>query len=361
MDLKEHLTRLCQVHGPSGYEGPVREVLESDWAALTDELAADALGNLIGAKWGTANGSQSRTIMLAAHMDEIGFMVRKIEGAFVRLHRLGGIDGRVMMSQPVMVHGRKPLPGVVAAAPPHLLPPKKRKEYPMVDDLVVDLGLSAEEVAELVEVGDPVTVDVPLLEMLGERVTGKALDDRACVAAITVCLDELQHRKHLWNVMAVATVQEEVGARGAAVAAHQIKPDIAIALDVTFGLQPGVSESDGAYKLGSGPAISLGPNFHPKLYDKLRQVARDLEMTVHTDPLPGPSGTDAWPIQVAQEGIPTALINIPLRNMHSPVEMVDLTDITRAGRLLAAFIASLEEDFLATIAWDSPLAEEGEA
>lgn len=361
MDLKEHLTRLCQAHGPSGYEGLVRDLVEEDWSALTDELTTDALGNLIGAKWGAANGGQRRTIMLAAHMDEIALMVRKIDGPFLRLHNIGGIDPRVMLSQPVIVHGREALPGVVAAAPPHLLPAGKRKEYPAIGDLVVDLGLSAEEVADLVQLGDPVTLDAPMLELLGGRVAGKALDDRACVAAITVCLDELQHREHRWDVMAVATVQEEVGTRGATVAAYQIEPDVAIALDVTFGAQPGVGESDGAFKLGSGPAISLGPNFHPRLYDKLLEVARELEMSVNIDPLPGRSGTDAWPIQVARDGVPTALINVPIRNMHSPVEMADLSDIKRAGRLLAAFIASLEDDFLATIAWDDPLAEEGEA
>lgn len=361
MDLKEHLTRLCQAHGPSGYEGPVRDVLLEDWAAITDDLTTDALGNLMGAKWATSPQDQRRTIMLAAHMDEIGMLVRDIDGPFLRVRNIRGINGSVMLAQPVVVHGREALPGVVATVPPHVLPADKRGEYPDVDDLIVDVGLSAEEVARLVSIGDPVTVDGPVLELISDRVAAKALDDRACVAALTVCLEELQHRTHLWDVIAVATVQEEVGTRGAQVAAHQINPEIAIALDVTFGLQPGVGESDGAYKLGSGPVISLGPNFHPKLYDKLMDAAKRLEMSVNVDPLPGHSGTDAWAIQVAREGIPTALISLPLRNMHSPVEIVDLNDIKRAGRLLAEFISGLEADFLTTIAWDDPLAEEGEA
>lgn len=339
----------------------MRDILLEDWATLTDDLTTDALGNLIGAKWGAYLAEQRRTIMLAAHMDEIGMLVRKIEGQFLRIRNIRGVNGNVMLAQPVIVHGREALPGVVAAAPPHLLPPDKRGEYPEVDDLVVDVGLSAEEVVRLVSIGDPVTVDGPLLDLHGDRVAAKALDDRACVAALTVCLEELQHRRHGWDVMAVATVQEEVGSRGAQVAAYHINPDIAVALDVTFAVQPGVSESDGAYKLGSGPVISLGPNFHPKLYDKLLEAAKRLELSVSIDPLPGRSGTDAWPIQVAREGIPTALISIPLRNMHSPVEIVDLNDIKRAGRLLAEFISGLEADFLTTIAWDDPLAEEGEA
>jgi len=265
-----------------------------------------------------------------------------------------------MLAQPVLVHGREPLPGVVAAAPPHMLPPNRRGQYPTVDELIVDVGRSAEEVAELVRVGDPVTLDVPVVELLSDRLAGKAMDDRACVAALTVCLDELQHRTHSWDVYAVATVQEEVGLRGARVAAHHLNPDVAIALDVTFAQQHGVSESDGPYKLGGGPVLSLGPNFHPKLYDRLQEAAQRLEMTVNTDPIPGRSGTDAWAIQVARSGIPTALISVPLRNMHSPVETVDLNDIKRAGRLLAEFIAGLQDDFLTTIAWDDPLAKDRE-
>ncbi|NPV68173.1 MAG: M42 family metallopeptidase [Anaerolineae bacterium] len=360
MDLKQHLTRLCQAHGPSGYEGPVREIVRSEWAGLVDDLTIDALGNLIGAKWGRSHMEPRRKIMLAAHMDEIGMLVRQIDGPFVRVHDVGGMDSRVMLAQPVLVHGKEPLPGVVAAAPPHMLPPNKRSQYPAMDELIIDLGLSAEEVAALVRVGDPVTLDVPVVELMSERLAGKAMDDRACVAALTVCLDELRQRTHSWDVYAVATVQEEVGLRGARVAAHHLNPDVAIALDVTFAQQHGVSENDGPYKLGGGPVLSVGPNFHPKLYDRLQEAAKRLEMTVNVDAIPGRSGTDAWAIQVARSGVPTALISVPLRNMHSPVEMVDLNDIRRAGRLLAEFIAGLQEDFLTTIAWDDPLAKDRE-
>lgn len=358
LDLKTHLTQLCQAHGPSGYEDAVREVLMAEWAELTDELTVDALGSLVGIKRGTAEGEPRRSVMLAAHIDEIGMMVREVDGPFLRLHTIAGVDGRVMLAQPVLVHGKQPLPGVVAAAPPHLLSAEERRKYPRVDDLIVDVGLSAEEVADLVRPGDPVTLDVPVLELMGTRLAGKAMDDRACVAAVTVCLEELQKRSHHWDVLAVATVQEEVGLRGAQVAAHRLAPDIAIALDVTFAKQPGVSENEAPFSLGGGPPISLGPNFHPKLFERLRDTAKALEMTVNIDPLPGRSGTDAWAIQVARSGVPTALVNIPLRNMHSPVEMVDLNDIKRAGRLLAEFITGLEADFLSKIAWDNPLEEE---
>ncbi len=357
MELKEHLTRLCQAHGPSGHEGPIRELLMADWAAITDDLTVDALGNLIGAKWGTSLHEPRRRIMLAAHMDEIGMMVREVTGAFVRVRNIGGVDGRVMLGQPVLVHGKRPLPGVVAATPPHILSEKEREIYPAVDDLTVDVGMTADDLADLVRVGDLVTVDVPVLELMSDRLAGKAFDDRACVAALTVCLQELQKRHHLWDVLAVATVQEEVGLRGARVAAHSLNPDIAIALDVTFAIQPGVGDTEGGFNIGGGPTLGLGANFHPRLHDRLQEAAKRLEMTINVDPAPGRSGTDAWAIQVARQGIPTALISVPLRNMHSPVEIVDLNDIRRAGRLLAEFITGLEDDFLTTIAWENPLSE----
>lgn len=362
MDLKAHLTRLCEAHGPSGYEGPVRDIVREEWAALVDEFSVDPLGSLVGLKRGTGEAPRRR-LMLAAHMDEIGMLVREVDGPFIRVRSIRGVDGRVMLAQPVLVHGSRvpdatPLPGIVAATPPHLLPSEKRKGYLSVDDLIIDLGLSAEAVAAQVRIGDPVTVDVPLLELVNGRVAGKAMDDRACVAAVTVCLDELQKRQHVWDVAAVATVQEEVGLRGATTAAHFVDPDVAIALDVTFAKQPGVGEGDGAVALGSGPAIGLGPNFHPKLLDSLRDAAKRIELPFTIDPLPGRSGTDAWAIQVARQGVPTALLSVPIRNMHSPIEMLDLDDIRRAGRLLAEFIAGLEADFLTTIAWDDPLAAE---
>ncbi len=357
MDLKQHLIRLSQAHGPSGLEGPVREIVQADWQDLVDDLTTDALGNLIGAKWGRGHMEPRRRIMLAAHMDEIGMLVRAIDGPFVRVVSIGGIDSRVMMAQPVVVHGKEPLAGIVASKPPHVLKAEERSQYAPTEDLIIDLGLSAEEVSAKVRIGDPVTVDVPALEMLAGRLMGKALDDRACVAAVTWCLHELKSRQHGWDVLAVATVQEEVGSRGAEVAAFHLKPDLAIALDVTFAKQPGVGDGDNAYALGSTPIISMGPNFHPGLYEKLSDAANRLEMSVTLDPIPGRSGTDAWPIQVAQSGIPTALLSIPLRNMHSPVEIVDLDDVKRTGRLLAEFIMGLEEDFLTTIAWKDPLAE----
>jgi putative aminopeptidase FrvX len=346
LDLKAHLRALTETHAPSGHEAPIRAVVAEAWRGLVDSMEQDKLGSLIGIKKATQPLDPPRKIMLCAHMDEIGLMVADIIDGFIAVHRISGVDNRIMPAQPVMVHGRRPLPGVVAAMPPHLLTPAMRTRYPAMNELLIDVGLPPEEVAELVQIGDLITMDAPMIELLGERVAGKAMDDRACVAAVTVCLHQLQRLHHQWDVYAVASVQEETGLYGAATAAYQVNPDAAIALDVTFAPQPGVDSVDTS-EMGNGVPVGMGPNFHPKMLEKLRETAKRAEIKIQNDLIPAESGTDAWSIQVAREGIPTLLIEVPIRNMHSPVETADLRDIDRAGRLMAAFIADLDETFLA--------------
>jgi endoglucanase len=346
-DLKAHLKKLCAIHAPSGHEGDLREALRAEWAALVDEFETDGLGSLIAVRHGTGPEPRRR-VMLAAHMDEIALMVAEVRDGFIRTVPVGGPDYRVLLMQPVLVHGRRPLQGVFGAAPPHMA--RSRKQYPDASDLWVDVGLPADEVAELVRVGDLITFDSPPFDLRGKKIAAKSLDNRVSVAAVTLCLEELRHRQHAWDVVAVATAQEETGAHGAVTSAYQVQPDIAIVLDTTFGSQSGAGE-DESFTLGTGPTLSIGPNFHPRLLKAMRQTASEHEIKTQIEALPGDSGTDAWLIQVSREGVPCVLIGIPIRNMHSPVEVVDLRDIKRAGKLMAAFIAGLQPDFLDDIAW----------
>ena len=340
---KDHLKRLVETHAPSGYEAPVADLLRQEWAELVDDFDSDRLGSLIGIKRGTQPIERRRKIMLAAHMDEIALMVRQIEDGFIYTHRVSGIDPRVMLAQTVLVHGKRVLPGVVATMPPHMLTAADRKQYPPIDALVVDIGLPAAEVEDLVRIGDLITVDGPMIDLKGRRVAAKAMDDRACIAVITTCLQMLRAMHHSWDVYAAATVQEEVGLRGATTAANYIQPDCAIALDVGFAEQPGVSNGG---KLGGGPQLGIGANFHPRMVQRLQDVAAYYDIKWQSDIMPARTGTDAWAIQVSRSGVPTALLSIPLRNMHSPVETLDLKDIERTGRLLAHFICALDEDFI---------------
>jgi putative aminopeptidase FrvX len=358
LDVKDHLKRLVEAHAPSGHEAPIRDILREEWAGFVDEFQQDGLGSLIGIKRATHPTETPRKIMLAAHMDEIGMMVRDIVDGFIYVHRISGVDNRVMLSQPVIVHGKRPLSGIVAAVPPHLLTESARKRYPSFDELVIDVGLPQDEVIELVNLGDLITPDASLLNLQGRKVAAKAMDDRACVAAVSLCMSLLKGMNHAWDVYATATVQEETGLHGAGTSATFIKPDIAIALDVTFADQPGAGDN-AAGEMGKGPVIGIGPNFHIKLTENIQKTAKYHEIKFQVEALPGNSGTDAWAIQVANSGVPTALISVPLRNMHSPVETLDLADIERAGRLLAHFIADLDADFLATIDWQSDKQTEG--
>jgi tetrahedral aminopeptidase len=348
IDLKQHLKTLSEAHGVSGYEDAIRALVQDAWTPLVDSFETGKLGDLIAVKPGSGTEPRPR-LMLCAHMDEIGMIVKNIRDGFLMVGKMGGIDARTLPGLPVIVHGRRPLPGVVAL-PAMYDPAANSTEYAKLTDLVIDLGLPAEEVSALVRVGDVITLDAPTLELAGKRLAGKAMDDRACIAVITRTLELLQGRTHQWDVIAVATTSEEVGSHGAATVAAYVQPDAAIALDVTFARQAGVSH--GSYGYGAGVPVSLGANFHPVLYSAILDAAERLEITTLADPLPDHSGTDAWPIQIAGQGIPSALVNLVIRNMHTTVETVDLGDIERTARLLAGFIADLERDFVKKLRWN---------
>jgi endoglucanase len=199
-----------------------------------------------------------------------------------------------------------------------------------------------------VHVGDVITMRGRFLPLAGGFVAGKSMDDRAAIAAIVLCLEELARRRHSWNVFAVATVQEEASMAGAVTGAYHIDPTIAVAVDVTFGMQPGLSPSE-TVKMDGGPSIAIGPNFHPILGERLTAAAAALEIPHQTEVVAGSGGTDAWAIQVSRSGVPCGLLGIPVRSMHTPVETVCLRDIERTAKLLAEFIVRLPLGFEDTL------------
>lgn len=352
-DLLAHLKALCAPPGLPGHEDEVAAVVRAAWTPLTDEQGREPLGSLWASRHGRAPAPRRR-VMLAAHMDAIGLMVTQRDGDFLRVTNLGGIDARVMPGQLVTVHGRQDLPAVAVAPPPHLLPKRLREPTTPVTELLIDTGLPAERLAALVETGDLVSFAQPPVELLNGLLAASRLDNRASLAALTVCLNELQNRAPEWDVLAVATTQEEVGYQGASTAAFALRPDLAVAVDVTFGRD--ANTRDVAYRtfpLGGGPALGLGPNIHTGLHHALKAAAERAEMPHAVEAMWGHSGTDAFAMQVARAGIPTAVVSIPLRNMHTPVEIVALADITRAGRLLAEFCAGLDAGFLARLALEA--------
>jgi len=353
MDIISLLKTLSETSGVSGYEDRVREAVIEVFGRYADEVRTDALGNVIALKRGTNEMNEMkprRSIMLAGHTDEIGLMITQIEKGFLHFTEVGGFDPRVLLGQEVVVHGKRDLPGIIGSRPPHVLPPEEREKTIPMDKLFIDVGLPPDEVTALVRVGDLVTVRRELTPLQGDFVAGKAFDDRTAVVAIAACLEQLAGMRHAWDVYAVGTSQEEVGLRGAITSAYGLAPDVGIAIDVTFGDQPGIPAAD-TVEMNKGPALVYGPNIHPVLYEALVETAKSLELPYQVEPAPGRTGTDAWAIQVTRSGIPTALIGIPLRNMHTSVETVSVKDVERTGRLLAAFIARLDAEFMHRLAW----------
>jgi putative aminopeptidase FrvX len=350
VDIVPLLKRLSEAAGVSGYERQVRDIVCDEFTRYADEVRTDVLGSVIALKGGTAPEPRP-AIMLATHMDEIGLIVSELEGSFVHFQHVGGYDDRVLLGQEVIVHGRQNLPGIIGGRPPHVLPKKDRDKPISSDKLLIDVGLPAEELARKVRVGDLVTMNRSLVELQGDLASGKALDNRVSVVAAILCLEALSQVRHLWDVYAVATAQEEIGLKGAVTSSFHLQPDLGIAIDVTFAKQPG-SPDEYTHELGKGPTIGCGPNFHPGLQEALVAAAEALEMSYELELATRPAGTDAAAIQVSREGIPTALISIPLRSMHTPVETVSIKDIERAGRLLAHFVAHLDQDFLNRLTWD---------
>ncbi len=352
MDLQEHLIALCNAPGVSGYEHPVREQIAAAWEPLADSLSVDALGNLIAAVEGRGPAPRPR-ILITAHMDEIGLMVTGFQDGFVRFTEVGGIDVRVLPGQPVIIHGTEPTPGIVASRPPHVLSAADRKRHLPLTRLLIDTGLPPREVARRVQVGDVITFDQPAIALNNGLVTGKALDNRASVACLTRLLELLRHRTQAWDVRVAATVQEEVGLKGGATAAWGLAPDLAIVVDTTWGLGVGVAEDKG-FKLGDGPTLMIGPDAHPGLFHAIRQTAGDLDIRITPEVAPGASGTEAHAVHLSRDGIPTAILSIPIRNMHTPVEIAAVKDIERTARLIAGYIATLDDGTLDALSADEP-------
>ncbi|NDJ35857.1 MAG: M42 family metallopeptidase [Chloroflexi bacterium] len=351
MDLQEHLITLSEAPGVSGHEGPIREAIHAAWEGLADDLTVDRLGTLLATRHGTGPDPRPK-VLVTAHMDEIGLMVTDIEGDFLRVTSVGGIDKRVLISQPVIVHGQRPLRGLIGSRPPHVLTQEDRKKYPKISDLVVDTGLPHDDLRELVHVGDLITFDQPALPLSDGLVSGKSMDNRASCAAMTAVLHALGTRSHRWDVLVAATVQEEVTLGGGQTIAWRTQPDLAIVVDTGWAIGVGVDENKG-YKLGGGPTIIIGPNAHPRLYDQITDLAKELEIDLHPEPMPRSSGTEAWAIQVSRDGVPTAILSIPIRNMHSPVEIVALKDIERTARLIVEFVTRLDDSTLESLALDA--------
>jgi len=344
------LKDLIRLPGLSGHERPAQERIQAAWEPLVDELSLSPIGSLHALKRGSGEAPRP-SVLVATHMDAIGMMVSMLDHGLLRVAEIGGLEPRVLPGQPVIVHGRRDLPGLLVQPPAHALPAEDRKGPVAVKYLMVDIGLPPGQVARLVRPGDLVSFAQEPFEQGEDRLVGHSLDNRASVAALTACLIELQQRTHLWDLWAVATAQEEETLGGALTSAFALRPAVAVAVDVTWARAPGLPEHR-TFPMGDGPTNAWGPNIHPGVHQALKEAAGRIDVPLALEPLPAHSGTDAFALQIAGEGIPTGVLGIPLLNMHTPVEAVSIADIRRTGRLLAEFVAGLPADFLQTLTLD---------
>jgi len=331
----ELLKRICETPGAPGYEQPIRKLVMEQAAPHADELYTDHLGSVIALKKGKSN---DKKVLLAAHMDEISFMVTHIdEQGFLRVHPLGGFDPKTLTSMRVWVHGKQDLPGVMGSKPIHIMGPEERKKMPEIKDFYIDLGLPKEEVDKVVEVGNTVTRRQELTQM-GHMISGKSLDNRV---SVYIQLEWLRTvGQPAYDTYAVFTVQEEVGLRGASVAAHQINPDFGLAIDVTIANDtPGVPGQEKVTQLGQGAAIKLYDSSticDYRMVDFLKSTAKSKGIDWQPEILTA-GGTDTAGLQrMGKNGAIAGAISIPLRYVHQVIETAHPKDVMACVDLLKA-------------------------
>lgn len=334
----DFLRKLCTSHAPSGREHWIYPVVKEAFEPF-GQVSLGKLNNIYAHK----KGKGKESIMLMAHADEVFLMITDISDNGFLKFKGNGIDAKTLVSQEVYVHGKERILGIIGIKPPHLMNEEDRKKAITVDDLLIDTGLSKEKLQSIVNIGDYVTLKRNFYELLNNKVTCKAIDDRAGIAAMYACAKELENINHDLDVYFVSSCQEEVGHRGAKVGSYEVKPTMAIAIDVTFDSGPmGATERDNT--LGGGPVVCIGPNIHPKLRKKLMDIAKEYNIPYQVEVEPGNTGTDAWDIQIIGEGIPTLLISIPIKYMHTSVELVNMEDIKNTGRIMAKLIEKLKSE-----------------
>ncbi len=333
MDIKETIIALSEVSGTSGSEENAAQLALS----MLRQFSPDATivnGNVIGHFGSHTTGRPS--LVLDAHIDQIGFVVTYItDEGFVKVGSVGGIDRRLLPAQPVVIHGSQDVRGVICSVPPHLS--HGSSEVLAMEDVAIDTGMTKEELEQIIAQGDPITFDVTCRQLIGNRITDGALDDRCGIACILRTLELIGGADTAYNVTVIFSTQEEVGERGAKIGAFAVSPDIALAVDVSFAYAIGEDEKNCGY-LGKGPMIGISPSLSREISDKLIGIAKKASIPYQIEVMSGLTSTNADRYSVNREGAKTCTVSIPLRNMHTPVEVIDLSDVETTAQLLAEFI-----------------------
>lgn len=348
-EIKFLLEKFTKAHGASGFENNIRDLLEMEIGPYIDTNRKDVIGNLIATKKG-----KGPSIMLAAHMDEIGLMIKYIDDGFLRFVEIGRWFDQVLLSQRVMIHGSKgSIPGVIGSKPPHLMREDERNKPVKLEDLFIDIGAKNRGDAENlgIEIGTTATIDRQFISLANGVVTSKALDDRIGVVLLTEILKRLSEYKIDANIYAVGTVQEEVGLKGAKTCTFGLAPSLALALDITSsGDYPGVSKIDSSLEIGKGPVITIadkagrGLIAHPQVLKWLKETTAENKIPYQLSVVSGGT-TDATSIYLTKEGIPTGRVSIATRYAHSPVEVLDISDVEACISLIVKAIENVDRYF----------------
>lgn len=341
MEIEQRLERLCAIGAPSGFERPAVLAAKEMLEPLVDEVWTDRLGNLVGVR--SCGKQGAKKLLLDAHLDEVGLTVVGFEHGFLRFQGVGGVDPRMLPDREVTVLTDPPMPGVVACLPPHVLSAEDREKAPKMEELLIDVGLCQEEAERNVPLGTPVVYKANFLRLGGRQLCGKAMDDRSCFVSLLRAVELLKDKELNVDLYVMGSTREETGGMGARVVTQALSPDYCVAVDVTHGRTPD-SPKEEAFVLGGGPVVGIGPNATRWMTRRMLDVAQRGGIAVQKEIMEGSSGTNGWGMQICNEGVATAVLSIPLKYMHTPVETLDTNDIEATARLLAAFAESLGEE-----------------
>lgn len=339
------LKKIVETPSVTGTEWRVAELVRERLAGVADEVTTDVMGSVHACLRGT--DPDAPTVLMAAHMDEIGLMVTYIsDEGFLSFSSVGGVDSGLLPGLRMDVHTADGvLRGVVGRMPIHLIPADDRKKVASMDKLCIDLGLPADEVKARVRIGDTITFGVGFEDFGKDLAVSRAFDDKAGVFVGVRVMEALAAARPKATFVFAATVQEEIGLRGGETSAFSVNPTVALGFDVTHATDyPGIEKTKfGDIRLGGGPTIARGPNINPVVFDRMVNAAEDEGIAYQLEAEPGVTGTDAGAMQVQRGGIATGLVSLPLRYMHTPNEVISLADVEGCVKLLVRFISDLDE------------------
>lgn len=341
MNYETVLGRLCALSGPSGFEHEVAAAAAELLWPWMDEVMIDRMGSVVGVR--RCGKADAPKLLLDAHLDEIGFLVTGHKDGFLRFAPLGGVDPRMLPDREIRILTQPPRFGVVACLPPHIQTREEMDKSNPIKELYLDVGLSQEEAQRLIPIGTPAVYQAGCTRLGGNLLCGKAMDDRSCFAVLLDAVEQMKDVPLDVDLYVVGSTQEETHSTGAITAAYGIAPDLCVAIDVTHGDSPDASK-DKTFPLGGGPVIGVGPNCTRWMAKRLERKAKEAGLEIQLEVMAGSSGTNGWPLQISREGVATAVLSVPLRYMHTPIETVHRTDLENTAKLLASFVQGIGEE-----------------